>query len=374
MCPNFWTVKKGECYMPKPMRLPNGFGNINKLSGNRRKPYRARVFDGYTDDGKRKYKNIGYYEKYNEALTALVDYHRNPYEFQSDITFAELFDKWSQVKFEKISQSNINGYKASYSHCKTIHNKPLKDITLAQLQAIIDNSGKNYPTLKKIKTFLSQMYDYAVMQDIIGKDKDKTEYIDIGEKTESNLHYKFTNKEIDALWKWSPNNDYVQVILMLIYCGARAGEFFNIKKADVNMEEEYFNIIEGKNANAKRRVPIHHKVMPFYENWMSKDGEYLITKLNGKRFDFKTDHRQYTDSYWKPLLKDIGILEYKNEDGEMKEHLPHDARHTFTSMWKEKKLDETFRRKIQGHSGKGIGEQVYTHIDMENLKAEINQL
>ena len=43
-------------------------------------------------------------------------------------------------------------------------------------------------------------------------------------------------------------------------------------------------------------------------------------------------------------------------------------------MWKEKKLDETFRRKIQGHSGKGIGEQVYTHIDMERLKEEINQI
>jgi len=49
--------------MARPMRLPNGFGNINKLSGNRRKPYRARLFDGYTDEGKRIYKTLGYYEK-----------------------------------------------------------------------------------------------------------------------------------------------------------------------------------------------------------------------------------------------------------------------------------------------------------------------
>ena len=27
----------------------------------------------------------------------------------------------------------------------------------------------------------------------------------------------------------------------------------------------------------------------------------------------------------------------------MQEHLPHDTRHTFTSMWKEKKLDDRFR-------------------------------
>ena len=359
--------------MPKPMRLPNGFGNINKLSGNRRKPYRARIFDGFTDDGKRLYKNIGYYERYEEALAALVDYHRNPYDIKSDITFAELFDKWSGIKFEKVSPSNINGYKASFKHCESIHKMLIKDIKLSHLQGIVDNSGKNYPTLKKIKSFLTQMFDFAVMQDIISKDRNKTEFIDIGQKEESTLHYKFTNKEVDALWKWSAN-DYVQVILMLIYSGARPSELFNVRKTDVNLEEEYFNITDGKNANAIRKVPIHKRTLPFFEKWMGKDGKYLITKLNGDRFNLQTGHRQYIESYWAPVLKDIGIYEYKNEDGEMQEHRPHDARHTFTSMWKEKKLDETFRRKIQGHSGKGIGEQVYTHIDMELLKAELNQL
>lgn len=359
--------------MAKPMRLPNGFGNINKLSGNRRKPFRARLFDGYTDEGKRIYKTLGYYEKYTDAYTALVDYHRDPYDIQSDVTFAELFERWSAVKFEKISPSNINGYKASYRHCETLHNKAIKDIKLAHMQAVIDNSGKNYPTLKKIKTFLSQMFDFAVMQDIISKDRDKTDFIDIGGKEESTLHYKFTKKEVEALWRWSAN-EYVQVILMMIYAGTRPSELFDLKKADVNLAEEYFVVVDGKNENAKRRVPIYKKTMPFYEHWMSKKGEYLITKHNGEKFNLQTGHRTYTDSYWMPILKDIGIYEYKAEDGTIQEHRPHDTRHTFTSMWREKKLDEVFRRKIQGHSGKGIGEQVYTHIDMENLKAEINRL
>ena len=361
--------------MPKPMRLPNGFGNINKLSGNRRKPYRARVFDGYTDDGKRIYKNIGYYEKYNDALTALVDYHRNPLDFQADITFAELYDRWSGVKFEKISASNINGYKASYKLCESLYNKPLKDIKLVHLQHIVDTCGKNYPTLKKLKTFLSQLFEYAVVQDIISKELDKTEFLDLGEKNEqSTKHYKFTNSEIEALWKWSPNNDYVQMILMMVYSGTRPGEFLALKKQDVNMDEGYFTITDGKNANAKRRVPLHYRTIPFYENWMQKKGKYLITKHNGDRFNLQTGHRQFKESYWNAVLREIGILEYKTESGETQEHQPHDARHTFTSMWKEKKLDETFRRKIQGHAGQGIGEQVYTHIDMEKLKEELNQL
>lgn len=360
--------------MAKPMRLPNGFGNINKLSGNRRKPFRARVFEGYTNDGKKIYKNIGYYEKYNEALTALVDYHRNPLDFQDDITFAELFERWSAVKFEKISQSGIHGYKATFKICEPIHNKQMRDIKLSHLQNIADNSGKNYPTLKKLKSFLSQLYDYAVMQDVISKDFDKTEFIDIGKAQKSTKHYRFTDAEVNRLWQCSVNNEYVQMILMMIYSGTRPSEFFNVKVKDVNLEERYIKITDGKNDFARRKVPIYERCVPFYEYWLNKGNEYLVTKLNGEPFDMQNNHSVLVDSYWNPTLAEIGILEYKTEEGTMQEHLPHDVRHTFTSMWKEKKLDEAFRRKIQGHSGKGIGEQVYTHLDMEKLKEEINQM
>jgi integrase len=161
---------------------------------------------------------------------------------------------------------------------------------------------------------------------------------------------------------------------MLIYSGVRPGELFALKKTNVNLTEESFNVIEGKNNNAIRKVPIHKKTLPFFNHWMQKDGEFLITQLNGKRINFDTNHKQYTETYWEPILSEIGILQYKTENGETKNHLPHDTRHTFTSMWREKKLDEAFRRRIQGHSGKGIGEQVYTHLDFETLKAELNKL
>lgn len=355
------------------MKLPNNFGNINKLSGNRRNPYRARVRLDYTDDGKPIFKNIGYFETYEKALTALVDYHRNPLEFENDITFAEVYERWSAAKYDKISDSNIKAYEAAFKTCSPLHDKPFKTIKLAQMQSVIDHSGKNHPTLRKIKSFLSQLFDFAVMNEIISKDKHVVEYLDIGKNTQSTKHYKFNSTEIDALWNWSVN-EYVQVILMLIYTGVRPGELFSLKKSNVNLTEESFNIIEGKNTNSIRKVPIHQKILPFFKNWMQKDGEYLITQLNGKRINFDTNHKQYTETYWEPILSEIGILQYKTENGETRNHLPHDTRHTFTSMWREKKLDEAFRRRIQGHSGKGIGEQVYTHLDFETLKAELNKL
>ena len=362
------------------MRLPNGFGNVSKLSGKRRNPWRARKTAGWTIDektqkAKQSYITIGYYPTRQSALQALSEYNTNPYDLDANkITFAEVFEKWSEKKFEEISPSNINGYKASYKLCESIYNMKFADIKLAHLQGIVDRSGKNFPTLKKLKALLNQMFDYATMHEIITKDRHIVEYLNIGKEEQSTRHYRFSRTEIDALWRWADGNEYVQVILMLIYSGVRPSELFNAKCSDVDLKEGYFSIEKGKNVNATRKVPIHERTLPFFKNWMSKGNEYLITNLSGGKFQFDTNHHSYTESFWCPVLTDIGILQYTNEKGEIAEHLPHDTRHTFTSMWKEKKLDEAMRRKIQGHSGKGIGEIVYTHFELEKLKEELNKL
>lgn len=361
------------------MKLPNGFGSIHKLSGNRRNPWRARktkgwVLDEKTGVKKQVYETIGYYPTQKEALQALSNYNENPYDIHSDITLKEVFEKWSETKFEKISRSNINGYKAAFKLCSPIENMRFIDIKLPHLQGIVNDAEKNYPTLKKLKILFNQLYDYSVMNDIISSDKHISKYIDIGNYTKSDKHYRFTDSEIQTMWRWSNQNEYVQVILMLIYSGVRPGELFALKKSLVNLEEQSFFIEKGKNNNAIRKVPIHKKTYPFFVHWMHKnDSEYLLTQINGKEFRFNTNHSQYTESYWIPLLRDMGILEYKNDKGEIKEHTPDDTRHTFTTLWKEKRLDESMRRKIQGHSGKGIGEIVYTHYEFELLKEELNK-
>ena len=109
------------------MRLPNGFGNVSKLPGKRRNPWRARktsgwVIDEQTKKAKQTYITIGYYETRQKALQALSEYNTNPYDLDtSKITFAEIYERLSEKKFEEISPSNINGYKASYKMCEAIY-------------------------------------------------------------------------------------------------------------------------------------------------------------------------------------------------------------------------------------------------------------
>lgn len=50
------------------MKLPNGYGSVAKLTGNRRRPYMVRITTGFTDDGRQLMKILG-------KLSALISSH-----------------------------------------------------------------------------------------------------------------------------------------------------------------------------------------------------------------------------------------------------------------------------------------------------------
>ena len=73
------------------MKLPNKYGSVYKLPGNRRKPWAVRKTKSWFFDEneklKRTYEYIVYYETRPEALQALAEYNKNPFAIQSEITF-----------------------------------------------------------------------------------------------------------------------------------------------------------------------------------------------------------------------------------------------------------------------------------------------
>lgn len=124
-----------------------------------------------------------------------------------------------------------------------MENKQFKDIRLADLQYVIDNCGKNYPTLRKLKVLFGQMYDYAMKNDICNKDY--SEFVDIVKYKDRNPNKmdrnKFTKEDIKLLWK-QKDDKYYQTILMLIYTGVRISEMLNLKKENVHLGEQYFDV------------------------------------------------------------------------------------------------------------------------------------
>ncbi len=351
------------------MKLPNQYGSVYKLSGKRRNPWVARKTIGWkTIPEKMKaypeYVFIGYYPTKSEALQALANYNNDPYDLHfNTITFAEIFERWSEEHFPKVSESNVKGYKASYNLCTKIQDMHFVDITIDHLQKVVDESGKNTPTLKKLKIMFGLMYDYAVKHDIVSQDKrDKIRFVDISQAGNPNSRKRtpFSTEEVETVWKWKDSSPYIKVILMLIYSGCRIGELLDLKKEDINLEEKWFDITKSKTEAGIRRVPINEKVLPFFKEWYDmNDCEYLLSTPEGRHFEY----RNYFDSYWKPFIEQMNMT-----------HNPHDTRHTCVSLLTVAGVDERLIKKIVGHKGQGVTQIVYTHFEIEQLLEAINKI
>lgn len=107
--------------MAKFRRLENGFGNISKLSGNRRKPFRVRKTIGYNEKGHQIYETLGYFENYTLAFQALVEYNKAPFDLKSkDTTLKELLDLWFEEEKEKLRPATLKTLKSTKNQLQPI--------------------------------------------------------------------------------------------------------------------------------------------------------------------------------------------------------------------------------------------------------------
>lgn len=348
------------------MKLPNGYGSVYKLPGNRRKPWAVRITVSRSKDSigamHWKYKYLGYYESRPEALNALANYNQNPYDLDSTkTTFSEIYEKWSSEHYPKISDSNVRAYKASYRLCNPLDGKVFTSLRKIDLQAIVDASGKNYPTLQKLKVLLNQLYKYAMQNDLCGKDY--SQYVDISQYRNKNdnaiTRKPFSTVEIETLWQ-QKDNEWISIILMLIYCGCRISELLELRKENVNLQERWFDILAAKTKAGVRKVPIAARTLPLFEYWYNKnDSEYLLSALNTRSFTYKN----YYDTYWTPIMRNLGM-----------QHFPHDTRHTCVSLLSISGTDDKIIRRIVGHESHSVTDSVYTHFDFQKLLDAIDKI
>ena len=351
------------------MKLPNGYGSVIKMGGHRRKPYCVRKTAGWEYDPKKdkmvqKYLVIGYAETKKEGLQMLAEYNENPYDINAaKMTFSEVFALYSKEKFQTVGKSSQENYRAAFAACSQLHNVRFYDIKLHDLQKVIDTCGKNYPVLITIKVLFNQMYEFAIKHEICKKNY--AEYVNIIKFKDKNPRKRTRNRisedDLKKLWL-QKDYPYFQIILMLIYNGCRVSEFLELKKKNVSLDEQWFDVVLSKTENGIRRVPIADNVLPFYRSWFERypDCEYLLAAPGGKPFTY----RYYFDNYFMPLMEQLDM-----------EYTPHFTRHTTASLMADAGIDPTIQKKILGHSGAmTLTERVYTHLDVRVLINAVNKI
>lgn len=326
------------------MRLPNSYGSITKLKGNRRRPWMVRVtasidFDEKTKKYSQRQRVLGYYKSRQEAMKVLAEYNDDPYDLDA---LTVTFDDCYQEAHKKFSESRRCNYEAAYKYLEPIKDKPIRSIKAAQMQRCIDSCTTTQQ--REIKTVCRKVYEYALFAEFV--DKNPSDHIKCNNVEATIDRIVFTPEEIkiieeaDTWWK--------VCLACLIYSGMRSKELRTLDADDIDLENMTINIREGKNKYSIRKIPIHTHAEGYFRRYKEEGIGFYGKSHNG---------------FNKAISREFDI-----------EHHAHDTRHTFATVMRKCKADSLILELILGHTPKTITEKIYTHITMEEMRENIELL
>ena len=342
------------------MKNANGYGRITKLKGNRRKPYLVRITVGRDENGFPIRKVLGYYSSKANAVAALSDYNREPYDIASrKLTFSDIYNKWIETKeFDKLSKSAQKCYKAAYKKYEIIHNKVFATLKICDMQNCIDDNESGYTSNRDMKNLVSKLYQYSMVQEIVSQNKAKM--LDVGSPAKTKgARIPYSDEEIDTLWKHT-DDDIVKLILIYIYTGVRCNELLYLKKENLHLDEQYFEVVKSKTDSGIRIVPIADIIVPFFKYFCDKSqSQWVITAEYGGRL---------ADSWYRKQQQSVlTSLSMK--------HTTHEARHTCITQMTIHNVNESVIKEIVGHkSAQSFTERVYTHIYLKTKIDAVNTI
>lgn len=304
---------------------------IQKLKGATKRPYVV-------------YSVVGYYATYDEAVDAL-------HQSRQSLTLKQVYEMWLPSHSKSVSSNTLNNYGSAFAHLVSIYNVRIQDITYLQLQSIIDDmlvSGLSYSSCKKVRTLISQLFDYAIINGWCTTNYAK--FLNLGHNKPVRPHKPFTTQAINRLWRLgSPLHD---IPLILLYTGMRASELINLKARDVNRKQRTIKIISSKTKSGIRTIPIHDRIWSIIERRL--DAVYVIHECR----TYSSLSREFNKA-----MRTINA-----------NHTTHDCRHTFATRLDNEGANYNAKRLLLGHASGNVTDGVYTHKSLGQLRKAIRLL
>ena len=331
----------------RKMRLPNKYGGIVYLGEKRRRPYGARITIGWGENKRQKYKYLGYFEKWEEALSCLADYYKNPYDVTTKKTpLNDIWEEWSEKHAKNVSKSSMNIYRNAYKKLERFHSTPIADLRASHVQNIIDSEA--FSSARIIKIVVGLLFDFAMKKEIV--EKNIADLLELPKKpTKKKKKEPFSVDEI-RLIESKEGELHADMLIVLLYTGLRITELFELETNKIDLENRIMVGGMKTEAGTNRTIPIHKKIIPIIERVMGE--KYLFQSPRGKKYLYSNEGLKLNR-----YLKELGL-----------NHTIHETRHTFVSQCDRLGMNKITLKRIVGHSTKkDITEDIYTHKSHDDL-------
>lgn len=410
----------------KSKKRSNGKGSAIYLGENRIKPWGARITIGKDINGTPIRHFIDFFETELDALVCLENYHKEPYALyikedkynriaifpknpyplvsvkdpnkeliekikKDNYTFKQLYEKFKDAKMLTKEEEQLEkkyhirpdnkpfgrhyclGMKTAFNNSKDLHDKVYKDLKASDFMKHLKECGRGKESQRQMVNLYMNLDKYALEEDIITKG-----YAQFITTTTSNRKEikkakdkkiekdrLFSYEQIEYLWNFETRSkglkehtkkEREQFIrdfwLMLLYCGCRADELLSVYTANIFLDDNYFIGGLKTEAGINRTIPIHPAVKHLYEKYYNPKNEFLFMQPNGNKMDY--DYYLYHYKY-----------NFKDLHPEVSEHTAHDARHTLRNELRKLNVKDIIINSIIGHSNDDVGEDIYSHVSIE---------
>lgn len=355
----------------------NGSGSVYKRKDLKHRPWIAATPAELSTDASGKLittqQIIGHYATEREAKDALDEYRRNP-TTKLNITLDELHAEWMEIAYRSISKQTKDNYDACWLKLEPLYKYKFREIRTAQMQRIIDtyaserecidkNGNKltlpamSGSTLSKIRALLTQLYDYAIQNDIVNKNYAKFVVLPKVEKTKKDC---FTELEVEKIKQAAGKIPFADVILMMCYTGFRVSEFLELTRFGYDASAN--TLVGGKKtaAGTNRTVPVHSIIKPYLDTWAAKNGTTIICREDGTPYPVK----YFREKCYYPALEAIGVRKLT----------PHATRHTFATRLAAAGARTEDIQALAGHEDYEVTANTYIHQSIDTLRNAIEKL
>lgn len=190
----------------------------------------------------------GGFKTKTEALTWANSYNKST--TASSPTLAELWNGYSTGELTKLSKDKISAYKKARERLEPIIARKIDTLSIAELQAVVNDKSFSYYTARDMKTVLSKLYQRAMAERKAEVNLSQFIVLPALEEKEA---VPFSEDEVKKMWTADESgNVFVGYILLLIYTGMMPAELKACKKDMIDRDKCEIWGCGAKRKSAKR--------------------------------------------------------------------------------------------------------------------------
>ena len=292
------------------------------------------------------------------------------------MTLRQIYEEWEPMYSQRIDPSTAAGYHAAYNYFGSLHDRQIRTITAAELQACMDACPKGKRTHQNMKVVAGLLWKYARDKHIVSQIESENLFTGRGKSVKRDA---LTDIEVEKIRQAIGANRYAEYIFCLCYLGYRPGEMLELRKDQVIEHKGRLFLVEGKKTDAgrNRTVPVHHKIEEIIRDRLMVPGtelvfpQYTFTRPSKKAPEpLFTAFKEMSDNYFrenvfKPIMARLGIAEGK---------VPYAARHTFSNKLKNAAGDDRDKAALIGHSDYTFTQTKYQTTNEDELLAVVDSI